>query len=187
MVRPPAIRGKSKPNSHNQQTSDLSRSLGLFTADTRNSAYANCVDAMDPTSSRARGDPAVGRTANRVIDIVVISANRFNANGAAVPTSPPAVSPAAADSSSPSHTLPHALHPDGLLLAQSGGALVRVPHRPDSATWRPQKRCGTEEGHQQLDQELKLRPQAVRLQEDGRRNPRLTRQIYSTDSGAEHQ
>ena len=36
--------------------------------------------------------------------------------------------------------VPHALHPDRLLLDQPGRTLVRLPHRPDDPPRRPQKR-----------------------------------------------
>ena len=48
-------------------------------------------------------------------------------------------------------SLPYAFHPHRFLMAQPGGALVRVSHRPDPATWRPQKRCSTAERHPELD------------------------------------
>ena len=50
--------------------------------------------------------------------------------------------------------LPHALHPDRLVLDQPGGTLVRPAHRPTPAPRRPQKRCRTGKRRPRLDHRM---------------------------------
>jgi transposase len=77
--------------------------------------------------------------------------------------------------------VPHALHADRVLLDQPGRAVVRVPDRPADPTRRPQIRSGTGEGRPDLDQTVERRPQALRVDQDRRRDPRLPRPILPTN------
>ena len=79
-------------------------------------------------------------------------------------------------------SIPHAPHPDLLILAQPGRALVRAPDRPEAAPRRPPINPGLRERHSRLDRSLEPRPSALHLVQDRRRNPRKTQLISSTDS-----
>ena len=58
--------------------------------------------------------------------------------------------------------LPHALHPDRLVLDQPGGTLVRPAHRPTPAPRRPQKRCRTGKRRPRLDHRMNDDPKPFR-------------------------
>ena len=77
--------------------------------------------------------------------------------------------------------VPPALHPDRLLLDQPGRAVVRLPGRPDDPPRRTQERPGPRSRHPRLGQGLERRPQAVHLDQDRRRDPRLPRPLLPTD------
>ena len=77
--------------------------------------------------------------------------------------------------------LPPAFHPDRLLVDQPGGTLVRPAHRPTPAPRRPQKRCRPGKRRPRMDHRMEREPQTVRLDQNRRRDPRLTRQIYHTN------
>ena len=51
----------------------------------------------------------------------------------------------------PPPPLPHALHPDRLLLDQPGRTLVRLPHRPDAPARCPQERASAGDRRPRLD------------------------------------
>jgi transposase-like protein len=74
-----------------------------------------------------------------------------------------------------------ALHPDRLVLDQPGRAVVRLPGPPDDPPRRTQERPGSGSRHPGMGQGLERRPQAVHLDQDSRRNPRLPRPILPTD------
>ncbi len=78
--------------------------------------------------------------------------------------------------------LPHAPHPDLLLLAQPGRAVVRAADRQETAPRRPPINPGPGERHSRLDHRLERKPQTLHLDQDRRRNPRTTRLISSTNS-----
>src|ERR1039458_2304460 len=71
-----------------------------------------------------------------------------------------------------------ALHPDRILLDQPGGTMVRLSHRPDAPPRRAQERPGPGSRHPRLDRQLERQPQAIRLDQDSRRDPGLTGKIY---------
>ena len=73
--------------------------------------------------------------------------------------------------------VPHALHPDLLILAQPGRALVRVADRPAAASWRAQEPAGPRTRHPRLDRAMERQSPAVHLDQDRRRHPRTTRLI----------
>src|SRR3954471_2830596 len=77
---------------------------------------------------------------------------------------------------------PHALHPDILIVAQSGRALVRPAHRQEIAPRRAPIDSGPGEGHPRLDRGVERRPPPVCVDEDPRRDPRTPRLISSTNS-----
>ena len=56
-----------------------------------------------------------------------------------------------------------------------------LSHRPTPAPRRPQKRCGTGERRPRMDHRMERRPETIRLDQNRRRDPRLTRQIYRTN------
>ncbi len=76
---------------------------------------------------------------------------------------------------------PPALHPDLLVLAQPGGAVLRLCHRRPAPTLRPPQRPSPRSRHPQLGQGLERQPQAIRLDQDRRTDPRLPRTTYPTD------
>ncbi len=67
----------------------------------------------------------------------------------------------------------HPLHPGRLLLDQPGGAVVRLPHRPDDPPRRAQKRPGARSRHPPVDRDLERGPPAVYLDQDRRGDPRF--------------
>ena len=71
--------------------------------------------------------------------------------------------------------------PTGSSWINQAGTLVRVPDRPDDPPRRAQKRAGPGSRHPRLDRELERRPQAIRMDQDRRRDPQLTGKIYSPD------
>src|SRR5690242_17563272 len=54
--------------------------------------------------------------------------------------------------------IPRALHPDRIVVAQPGRALVRLPHPATAAAQRPQKRCGPGERPPQLGRPMEHQP-----------------------------
>src|ERR1035438_2000232 len=83
----------------------------------------------------------------------------------------------------PPSALPHACHPDRIVVDQPGRAMVRLPGQPADPPWRPQERPGPRSRHPRLDQDqdLERRPPAIRVEEDRRGNPRLPRTILPTN------
>ena len=79
-------------------------------------------------------------------------------------------------------SIPHAPHPDLLILAQPGRTLVRATNRQEAAPRRPPINPGPRERHSRLDRPLEPRPSALHLDQVRRRNPRKTQLISSTDS-----
>ena len=75
--------------------------------------------------------------------------------------------------------------PTSSSLAQPGRALVRRAHQPQAAPLHPPQRHRTRSRRQRLDRRLERRPQAVRLDQDRRRDPRHPRRILQriNDSG----
>ena len=73
------------------------------------------------------------------------------------------------------------LHADRLVVDQPGGTLVRSAHRPTPAPRRSQKRCRTGKRRPRLDHRMERQPKTVPLDQNRRRDPRLSRQIYSTN------
>ena len=71
--------------------------------------------------------------------------------------------------------------PTGLQLAQPGRALVRLPHRRPAHPRRPPKRPGPRSRHPGLVRRLERRPQALRLDQDRRGDPRTTRTTNHTN------
>jgi hypothetical protein len=86
--------------------------------------------------------------------------------------------PRLADPPSP---LPHALHPDRLVLDEPGRTVVRVPHRSTDPTRCPQVGAGTRSRHPRLDHRLESTPKTVPMDQDRRRDPRITRTILSAN------
>src|SRR6266581_355918 len=81
----------------------------------------------------------------------------------------------------PPPPVPPALHAHRLVLDQPGGTLVRLLDRSDDPPRRAQERAGPRSRHPRLDRELERRPAAIRLDQDRRRDPRLTGKIFSTN------
>jgi hypothetical protein len=78
-------------------------------------------------------------------------------------------------------TVPHALHPDLLRLAQPGLTLFRAPDRPMHTLRRPQKRPCTRTRHPHLDHPAEPRPRTLHLGQNRRRNPRTSRPLSATN------
>jgi transposase len=74
--------------------------------------------------------------------------------------------------------LSYAFHPDQLVVDQPGGAVVRVPDRPDDPPWQPHVGTGPGSRHPVLDRQLERQSPAVRVDEDRRRDHRVSRTIY---------
>src|SRR6266581_2910621 len=83
----------------------------------------------------------------------------------------------------PPPPVPPALHAHRLVLDQPGRAVVRLLDRPDDPPRRAQERAGPRSRHPRLDRALERRPAATRLDQDRRRDPRLTGKIYIPDFG----
>lgn len=78
--------------------------------------------------------------------------------------------------------LPPALHPDRLLLAESGRAVVhRADEQADTAR-RPRIRPGAGDRHPPVDRHLEHRPQALCLDRDRRRHPPTPHRISELNS-----
>ena len=73
--------------------------------------------------------------------------------------------------------LPPALHPDQLQLAQPGRALVRRAHQPQAPQVSPPQRHRARNRHPQVDQRVEQGPEAVRVDQDRRRDPRNPRRL----------
>ena len=65
--------------------------------------------------------------------------------------------------------VPHALHPDLLLLDQPGRTVLRLRHRRPAPAQRPPQRPGPRSRHPRLGQDLEREPQALHLDQDRRR------------------
>src|SRR5271165_3461712 len=78
--------------------------------------------------------------------------------------------------------LPHALHTHLLLLAQPDRAMVRAADRQTTAPRRPHIGLRAGKRHPRLDRQLEPGPQALRLDQDRRRDPRTTRLISTSNS-----
>jgi hypothetical protein len=77
--------------------------------------------------------------------------------------------------------LPPALHPDQLVVAEPGRALVRRAHQPQAPPLSAPQRHRTRGRHPQVDQRVEQEPQAVRLDQNRRRHPRDTRCLLRTN------
>ena len=71
----------------------------------------------------------------------------------------------------PPRPLPHALHPDRIVVDQSGRTVVRVPDRQAHPPRRPHQRPGPRSRHQELDRHMEPGPEAVHLDQDRRGDP----------------
>src|SRR6266536_2957038 len=85
-----------------------------------------------------------------------------------------------------------ALHPDLELVAEPRRALVRRAHHQEAAARRAPLRARAQRRHPRLDRGLERQPTTVRLDQDGRRNPRLHRPLLRTNQrittlGREHE
>ena len=78
--------------------------------------------------------------------------------------------------------VPAALHPDRLVLAEPGRALVRRADQQEDTARRPQVRAVSRRRHPGLDRNLEHRPEALRLDQDRRRDPRTPRRISEQNS-----
>jgi hypothetical protein len=76
-------------------------------------------------------------------------------------------------------TRPLPLHPDRLLLDQPGRALVRLPHHATPPPQRPPQRHRPRSRSHRPDRELEHQPEALRVDQDRRRDPRITHPIDS--------
>ena len=81
----------------------------------------------------------------------------------------------------PPPPVPPALHADRIVVDQPGRTVVRLPDRPDDPPRRAQERAGPRSRHPRLDRELEPEPPALRLDQDRRRDPRLTGKVFSTN------
>ena len=81
----------------------------------------------------------------------------------------------------PPPAVPHALHPDLLLLAQPGRAAVRLRHQRPAPAQRPPQRPSPGSRHPRLGQGLEREPETVRLDQDRRPDPRITRTTSPTN------
>ena len=77
--------------------------------------------------------------------------------------------------------VPPALHPDQLLVAEPGRALVRRAHQPQAPPLSPPQRHRARNRHPQVDQRVEQGPQAVRVDQDRRRDPRNPRRLLRTN------
>ena len=77
--------------------------------------------------------------------------------------------------------IPHAPHPDLLVLAQPGRTLVRATDRQETTPRRPPINSGPGERHSRLDHPLEPKPPTLCLDQDRRRNPRKTQLSDSAD------
>src|SRR5664280_707752 len=77
--------------------------------------------------------------------------------------------------------VPHALHPDLLVLDQPGRALLRLRHRRPAATLRPPQRPSTRTRHPQLGQRMEREPEALHLDQTRRTNPRIPQTTSTTN------
>jgi transposase len=59
-------------------------------------------------------------------------------------------------------------------------ALVRRAHQPQAPPLSPPQRCRARDRHQQVDQRVEQEPEAVHLDQDGRRDPRNPRRLLPT-------
>ena len=71
--------------------------------------------------------------------------------------------------------------PDQLLLAEPRRALVRRAHQPQAAQVSPPQRHRTRSRHPQVDQRVEQGPEAFRLDQDRRRDPRNPRRLLRTN------
>ncbi|MBB5788434.1 transposase [Jiangella mangrovi] len=81
---------------------------------------------------------------------------------------------AMADRTPPLHA---PLHPDQLLMAQPGRTLVRRADHEETPTRHPPVSPRTQHRHPRLDRHLERQPQALRVDQDRRPDPRIHRQI----------
>ena len=81
----------------------------------------------------------------------------------------------------PPPAVPPALHAHRIVVDQPGRAVVRLLDRSDDPPRRAQERAGPRSRHPRLDRELERQPAAIRLDQDRRRDPRLTGKVSSTN------
>src|SRR5450830_1414144 len=77
--------------------------------------------------------------------------------------------------------VPHALHPDVLLLDQPGRTVLRLRHLRPAPTLRPPIRPSPRGRHSRLGQSLERRPAPLHLDQVSRTDPRIPRQTSATN------
>jgi transposase len=77
--------------------------------------------------------------------------------------------------------IPHALHPDLLVVDQPGRATVCLRHHRPAPAQRPPQRPSPRDRPPQPGQSLERRPQTTRLDQNRRTDPQLTRTTSSTN------
>lgn len=70
---------------------------------------------------------------------------------------------------------PHAFHPDLLVLAEPGRAVLQLRHRGPAAPQRSPQRPGPRSRHPQMGQRMEHQPHTLHLDKDGRTDPRINR------------
>src|SRR5665811_2181912 len=70
-------------------------------------------------------------------------------------------------------SVPHALHPDVLVLDQPGRTILCLRHRRPAPTQRPPHRPGTRSRHPQLGQRMECEPEALHLDQARGTDPRI--------------
>ena len=73
--------------------------------------------------------------------------------------------------------VPPALHPDQLIVAQPRRALVRRAHQPQAPPVSPPQRHRARKRHPHVDQRVEQGPEAVRMDQERRRDPRNSRRL----------
>jgi transcriptional regulator with XRE-family HTH domain len=77
--------------------------------------------------------------------------------------------------------VPHALHPDLLVVDQPGRAVLRLRHRRSSATLGPPQRPSPRGRHPQMGESLERKSPAIHLDQERRTDPRITRTTSPTN------
>ena len=77
--------------------------------------------------------------------------------------------------------VPHALHPDLLVVDQPGRTVLRLRHHRPAPAQRPPQRPDPRSRHPQLDQGVERETSALHLDQDRRTDPRIPRATSTTD------